>query len=62
MYTICTYDQPMDCSWGPRKGAENLRKHGVDFADAVIALEDVNALTIDASRHWAWAQPPRFYW
>jgi uncharacterized protein len=27
--------------------AGNLRKHGVDFADAVIALEDELALTLD---------------
>ena len=26
--------------WDTRKAAENLRKHGVDFADAVAALED----------------------
>lgn len=25
----------------------NLHKHGVDFADAVISLEDENALTIE---------------
>ena len=30
-----------------RKAAINLRKHGVDFADAVIALQDENALTIE---------------
>lgn len=37
----------MDYEWDPRKAADNLSKHGVDFADAVIALEDVNALTIE---------------
>lgn len=37
----------MDYAWDPRKAAENLKKHGVDFADAVIALEDENALTIE---------------
>ena len=37
----------MDYEWDPRKAAENLKKHGVDFADAVIALEDENALTIE---------------
>ena len=37
----------MDFEWDPGKAAENLRKHGVDFADAVIALEDENALTIE---------------
>ena len=32
--------------WDPRKAADNLRKHGVDFADAVVALEDPLALTM----------------
>lgn len=36
---------------GPRKAEENLQKHGVDFADAVIALEDENALTIEDKDH-----------
>ncbi len=36
----------MDVEWDPRKAAQNLSKHGVDFADAVIALQDENALTI----------------
>jgi uncharacterized DUF497 family protein len=31
--------------WDPEKAAQNLRKHGVDFADAAISLEDPNALT-----------------
>jgi uncharacterized DUF497 family protein len=29
--------------WDPAKAAENLRKHGVDFADAETALRDENA-------------------
>jgi len=37
----------MDFIWDPWKASENLRKHGVDFADAVLALEDENALTIE---------------
>ena len=37
----------MEVVWDPRKAKENLRKQGVDFADAVIALEDENALTIE---------------
>ncbi|GMR17934.1 MAG: hypothetical protein BMS9Abin33_0329 [Gammaproteobacteria bacterium] len=41
----------MDYEWAPRKAAENLRKHNVDFADAVIALEDENALTIEDPDH-----------
>lgn len=26
--------------WDPKKAADNLRKHGVDFADAVGVLQD----------------------
>lgn len=32
--------------WDAQKAADNLRKHGVDFGDAVIALEDPLALTM----------------
>jgi uncharacterized DUF497 family protein len=32
--------------WDQRKAASNLQKHGIDFADAVGALEDDLALTI----------------
>ena len=46
----------MDFEWDPGKARENLRKHGVDFADAVIALEDENALTIEDPGH----AEPRF--
>jgi uncharacterized DUF497 family protein len=41
----------MDYSWDPRKASENLRKHGVNFADAVLAFEDENALTIEDHEH-----------
>jgi len=34
--------------WDPVKAKANLRKHGIDFADALPALEDENALTIPA--------------
>ncbi|MGE0887631.1 MAG: BrnT family toxin [Blastocatellales bacterium] len=33
--------------WDPKKSASNLRKHGIAFTDAVIALEDDLALTRD---------------
>jgi hypothetical protein len=36
----------MRVEWDSDKARENRRKHGVDFADAAIALEDENALTI----------------
>ena len=32
--------------WDPAKARSNLRKHGVQFADSVAALEDESALTI----------------
>jgi uncharacterized DUF497 family protein len=37
--------------WTSGKAARNRLKHGVDFADAVIALEDENALTIEDHHH-----------
>ena len=41
----------MKYEWDKIKAKENLRKHGVDFADAVISLEDENALTIEEYDH-----------
>ena len=32
--------------WDPWKARRNSEKHGVDFADAVVALEDELALTV----------------
>ena len=32
--------------WNAAKAKENLRKHGIDFADAATALEDESALTM----------------
>ncbi len=36
----------MDYEWDRRKADGNLKKHGVDFADAALALEDELALTM----------------
>jgi len=36
----------VDYEWDPAKAIANARKHGVDFADAVIALSDASAVTI----------------
>jgi uncharacterized DUF497 family protein len=41
----------MRFNWTPGKAARNRLKHGVDFADAVIALEDENALTVEDHGH-----------
>lgn len=35
----------MDYEWDSAKARGNLQKHGIDFADAVTALEDERALT-----------------
>ena len=32
--------------WDPAKAAANLRRHGVDFADAALSLEDPSALAV----------------
>ena len=34
----------MRYEWDNGEGAENLRNHGLDFADAIAALEDPNRL------------------
>lgn len=58
----------MEYQWDPAKAAANLRKHGVAFSDAALALEDPRALTMadpdstDESRFICLgsAQRPRF--
>lgn len=37
----------MDYEWDPAKAQANLDKHGIDFADAVTALEDETAITVE---------------
>ena len=37
----------MEFEWDPAKAQENLRVHGIDFADAVGVFEDGNALTLE---------------
>ena len=41
----------MRFSWTSGKAARNRLKHSIDFADAVIALEDEKALTIEDHCH-----------
>jgi uncharacterized DUF497 family protein len=36
----------MMAQWDPEKAAENLDKHGIDFADAATVLTDDHALTL----------------
>jgi uncharacterized protein len=35
-----------DVEWDSRKAAANLKKHGVDFADAATVLHDEEAITV----------------
>lgn len=37
----------VEFEWDPAKASANLIKHGVDFADAAMALEDEFAVTIE---------------
>ena len=41
----------MGYEWDPQKAAVNLRKHKVDFADAVGVFEDPLAITVSDDRH-----------
>jgi len=43
---IRTYPCPVELEWDSRKAVSNLRKHGIDFADAAMALYDPLALTV----------------
>ena len=51
MVYIRTYIEYVSFEWDPLKAANNLDTHGVEFADAAVALEDERALTIEDSRH-----------
>jgi len=52
-HQVCTFVhiiRTVSFQWNAAKANANLRKHGVDFADAATALEDESALTVgDAS-------------
>ncbi len=37
----------MSFEWDPNKAETNREKHGIDFADAAIVLEDPRAITDD---------------
>lgn len=36
----------MEFEWNPQKAERNLRKHGIEFVDAVIVLDDERAITL----------------
>ncbi len=37
----------MNFTWNPARRQTNLRKHEVDFADAVVVFFDDNAMTLE---------------
>jgi hypothetical protein len=39
-------DEVPEWTWDPEKARSNRRKHGVSFAEAVVALQDPLALTV----------------
>ena len=42
----CAYTSSVEYEWDEKKAAANLHKHGVDFADVALALEDELAFTM----------------
>lgn len=42
----CAYHRSWGFEWDAEKARANLRKHGVDFADAATVLDDEMAITI----------------
>jgi len=43
----CAYNIDMRYEWDKSKATSNILKHGIRFSDAVTALEDDAALTIE---------------
>lgn len=41
----------MGFQWNHNKAQSNLKKHGIDFADAVTIFDDFNAVTINDPSH-----------
>jgi len=41
----------MQFEWDPDKQRSNLRKHGVELADAVAVFHDLHAITVEDAGH-----------
>jgi uncharacterized DUF497 family protein len=37
----------LEFEWDPKKAERNLRKHGIEFVDAVIVFDDDRAITLE---------------
>jgi hypothetical protein len=46
MYALLCIYWPLVVQWDTEKAAANLRKHGIDFADAATVLSDDLAVTV----------------
>jgi uncharacterized DUF497 family protein len=42
----CAYNAQVEFEWDIKKALSNLKKHRIDFADVIPALEDERAVTI----------------
>jgi uncharacterized protein len=40
----------LEFEWDPKKAEQNLRKHEVEFVDAVIVFDDDRAITLEDER------------
>jgi hypothetical protein len=47
----CTREKgrEVEYEWDPKKAERNLRKHGVEFVDAVVVFDDDRAITLPDS-------------
>ena len=41
----------MSFEWGQNKATRNLKKHSIDFADAVTVFDDFNTVTVNDPGH-----------
>jgi len=41
----------MSFEWDQNKATRNLKKHSIDFADAVTVFDDFNTVTVNDSGH-----------
>jgi uncharacterized DUF497 family protein len=46
-YVRCTYNRAINYEWDEAKRKIHLAKHGVDFVDAAVVLQDTASMTIE---------------
>ena len=51
----------MKFEWDPNKESENIKKHKIDFEEAVQCFLDVNGFTLEDIRH-STDKEKRYYW